>query len=209
MNRKSLYLFSEIPHWKDYFAGIREWRNEVRQALNEMLAPRIRQEIHHYQSPIVSIHVRRGDFRELRSGEDFAQVGLVRTPTDYFKSIIISLRHVAGCTLPVTLFSDGSDGELDELLRLGDVHRHRPAAAITDLLLMSRSKVVVASAGSTFGYWAGFLSDAPLILHPDHIHAPIRPPSVNTCCYEGSAVGEPDNWPRLLRDNLRAISAAC
>jgi hypothetical protein len=42
------------------------------------------------------------------------------------------------------------------------------------LILLSRSKIIITSAGSTFSYWAGFLSDSPIIMHPDHIHHSIR-----------------------------------
>ena len=42
------------------------------------------------------------------------------------------------------------------------------------MLLLSKSKIIVTSAASTFSYWSGFLSEAPIIMHPDHIHKPIR-----------------------------------
>jgi len=62
----------------------------------------------------------------------------------------------------------------------------------------------VTSAGSTFSYWSGFLADAPLIMHPDHIYAPIRPVSINERFYEGPLI--PDNQPDLIVKNITAIN---
>jgi hypothetical protein len=74
---------------------------------------------------------------------------------------------------------------------------------IVDLLLMSKSKVIVTSAGSTFSYWAGFLSDAVIIMHPDHIYSPIRPSTVDEILYEGALITEmPDT---LLQKNLKSL----
>ncbi len=39
---------------------------------------------------------------------------------------------------------------------------------------MSKAEYIITSAGSTFSEWAGFLSNAVIILHPDHIHTKIR-----------------------------------
>ena len=56
---------------------------------------------------------------------------------------------------------------------------------IVDMVLLSRSEIIVTAKGSTFSYWAGFLSDVPVILHPDHIHNYNRLPSENPELYEG------------------------
>lgn len=73
-------------------------------------------------------------------------------------------------------------------------------------MLMSKSKIIIASAGSTFSLWAGFVSDAALILHPDHIHAPIRPSSLHTSLYEGAAIGAWETWNPLLIHTIGDIA---
>jgi gamma-glutamyl:cysteine ligase YbdK (ATP-grasp superfamily) len=40
---------------------------------------------------------------------------------------------------------------------------------------MSRARIIVCSAGSTFSEWSAFLSDALVIRHPSHVHSAIRP----------------------------------
>ncbi len=199
------FVFGRVPHWANYFGDIREHRNHLRTALDALVTEGVHKQLRSHRSPIVSVHVRRGDFRKLRPGEDFAKVGLVQTDLKYFISMIRGIRNIAGEHIPITVFSDGTNDELREILSLRGIVRQPPGPAIVDLLLMSRSSVIVASAGSTFSYWAGFLSNAALILHPDHVHAPIRCAADNDGLFEGGVSGRLDEWPLLLRRNLTEI----
>ncbi len=202
-----LYVFSNMPHWRDYFEYIRDYREMVRLALFDAVAPSILHRAQSLPAPVVSLHVRHGEFRNLKPEEDFAQVGLVRTPIKYFKDTINLIRSVAEKILPVTVFSDGAPNDLEELLALPSVTLHRPQAAMVDLLLISRSRIIVPSAGSTFGYWAAFLSEAAVLMHPQHIHAPIRPANVNSNFFEGPTPAAIAECPTLLRDNIRSCSS--
>jgi hypothetical protein len=115
-----------------------------------------------------------GDFRKLLAGENFSQVGAVRTPEDYFIDIIKEIRNIKAADLPVSVFTDGYKEEFEKLFSMDNIKMVEGNPDIVDLILLSRSRVIVASANSTFSYWAAFLSDVPAILHPDHIHEPIR-----------------------------------
>jgi hypothetical protein len=150
--------------------------------------------------------VRCGDFRRLERGEDFAKTGHARAPLGYFVGLIESLRKLHGAELPVTVFSDGHDEELGELLSVPGVRRAGRNAAIVDLLLLAGSKIIVPSPGSTFGYWAAFLSDAVVLHHPDHMHEPLRPEEVNRRFFEGSAAAACEAAPALLRSNVEDIT---
>jgi hypothetical protein len=146
-----------------------------------------------------------GDFLTLKPEADFSKAGNTRTPLGYFTNIIKCLRAVHGSQVPVTIVSDGSRDQLRELLTLPGVELGARQTAIVDILRMSRSKLLIPSAASSFGYWAGFLGDCAIIMHPDHIHKSIRPDSVNKMFYEGPAVGPAQQWPELLQRNIRAI----
>ena len=147
-----------------------------------------------------------GDFRHLQAGENFAQVGLVRTPLVYFIDLIRDIRQIAGKELHVTVFSDGEAEELAPLLAISGVQRANHNPDIVDLLLMAQSQLIICSAGSTFSYWASFLSEAPVLLHPDHIHQPLRPDDVNERYFEGGIRESPDRWPSLLRQNIGELT---
>jgi hypothetical protein len=102
-----IYEFSALSSWADYFGDIREHRDEVRDALFKMLAASRRREIVRTDGRVVCAHVRLGDFRRLRADENFASVGGVRTPSEYFISLIENIRQAHGHLLPVQILTDG------------------------------------------------------------------------------------------------------
>ena len=203
--RNAVYVFNKMPHWSDYFGAIREHRGLVRELLYSELAPATRTALETSPRPCVAIHIRCGDFRNLRPNEDFAKVGGVRTPLNYFQTLIGQIR-ARRHNLPVTLFSDGTDAELAPLLALPNVTRSRARNDVLELLLMSRASLIVSAAGSTFSLWSGFLADAPLLMHSSHIHQPVRPLNVNERFYEGPATGDSSRWPALLCANIDRIT---
>lgn len=202
VENSGLFFFDEIPHWSNHFVTIKNYRQLIIESFHKELTKKVRNRIAHHPSPLVGVHIRMGDFRVLKNGEDFAQVGAVRTPLHYFKTVIHKLREILGEDAPVTIFSDGMDSELKELLLLPNVERAKDDLDIVHLTVLSKSKIIIMSAGSTFSFWAGFLSDAILINHYQHIHAPIRPLEVNVKSYEGEL--HPDkalsDYPLLERN---------
>lgn len=204
-SQRKLFVFSQIPHWADYFKGIKEHRELILESLYSMLRERHCEELEELDAPVIGVHVRMGDFRKLLPGEDFAKVGHVRTPFSYFTSAVEQLRALSGKHLPVTIFSDGYDEELRELLSLPFVTRSRATSDVVDMLLLSKARVIIPSPGSTFGYWSAFLSEAAVLHHPNHFHAPIRSEDFNRTFYEGAVNGEVDAWPSLLRENIRSL----
>ena len=183
-HKKTIYKYYSIPHWADYFKELRAHRPLVIKIMGEIVRPELRERINKLPSPLIGVHIRMGDFRALRQGEKFNEAGNVRTPEMYFQEVIQSIRNVNGSNLPVTIFTNGFSNEFKTLLTLDRVIMVEGNRDIEDMILLSKSKIIVTSAGSTFGYWAGFLSDAPIVMHPDHIHQPIRQFNFNDL-YEG------------------------
>lgn len=181
----AIYQFRSLPHWGDYFAGLKEHRDDVIRLFNQLLTNRVKAAILHLSCPVIGLHVRMGDFRKLAKGEDFSQVGAVRTPIQYFIDVIQNIRNINGSLLPVSVFSDGHEFELKDILALPNITLIKNNSDIVDMVLLSKSKIIITSAGSTYSYWAGFLSEVPIILHPDHIHQPIRLYKTESFLYEG------------------------
>lgn len=202
-----LYVFSRVPHWKDFFGDVRNHRDTVRAELPNIISQRAKETLATLPTPLISLHVRHGDFRTLKEGENFGHVGAVRTPLEYFKNTVNTIRMIAKKELPVTIFSDAVEDALAPLLALPNVRRHPPHSAIVDLLLMARSRIIVPSAGSTFGYWAGFLSDAAIMLHPEHIHSAIRSDQVNRTLFEGPTPSSVATCPELLKRTIETIGS--
>ena len=204
-SQSTIYEFSAVSHWSDYFGDLKPYRDGIRDGILNSITSARRREYMFAPKPIVCVHIRLSDFRRLKEGENFAKVGNTRTPLSYFTRIICGIREIHGSEVPVMVISDGSPDQFRELLDMPNVSLGPRNSAIVDILMMASSKVLVTSAGSTFSYWGGFLGDCALIMHPDHIHQSLRPRWVNERFFEGAAVGTPRNWPELLQRNILTI----
>ncbi len=199
-----LFLFEKLPTYHDYFKHLKPHRDEVKNLLKTVFNERILKQAFERERPVLGVHIRMGDFRKLKEGEDFSKVGHVRTPEDYFIDVIRKVREMAASDLPVSLFTDGYRHEFEKMFSLKNIEMVEGNADAVDLLLLSRSKAIVMANGSTFSYWAGFLSEAPIIKHPDHLYAPFRPNDINHAYYEGPLyLNNPD---ALLQKNLQSIT---
>ncbi|HEX3443111.1 MAG TPA: hypothetical protein VHS80_00220, partial [Chthoniobacterales bacterium] len=107
-------------------------------------------------------HVRLGDYNPSPETPSEANA---RLPMDWY---IAQLRSVlqAWPGIPIDLFSDGNDGELNELLQLPDVRRADHGDPVADLLAMTQARLLICS-GSTFSAWAAFLGQMPTIWYPE------------------------------------------
>lgn len=179
------FLYDTIPHWSDFFKNLKEYRTLAIKHLDEILHPNIKKMVSNLPAPCIGVHIRMGDFRKLQAGQDFKSVGAVRTPEEYFIDVIEKIRSINGKSLPVSVFTDGHRDEFERLFDMPNVTMVEGNPDIVDLLMLSKSKIIVASANSTFSYWSGFLSDAPFIMHPDHVHESIRLKEDGPTLYEG------------------------
>jgi hypothetical protein len=104
----------------------------------------------------VGIHVRRGDFSDT-----------ARTSLSWFVAALLALRAKLHRDVPAVVVSDGSASDLAELLALPNVTLHRTGVPLADLLVLSSSRVLLAS-GSSFSAWAAFLGGMPAVTERNH-----------------------------------------
>lgn len=200
----TVYTFNRMPPLQDYFADIREYRNLVRDSFHSIVAPKYIATVRTSEAPVIGVHIRRSDFREESGGARIGQACNVRTPLDYYKDVIQRIRAAQGAELPATIFTDGVEEEIADVLALPATRMADRNADIVDMMLLSQSRCLVVSAGSTFSYWAAFLGDCPVIKHPSH-PAPIRPETLARHIFEGPLNEQTAN--DLLVSNLRAAPA--
>ena len=112
----------------------------------------------------IAIHIRMGDFRN-PDNEDVLRKGAwnYRLPIQWYKNIISKIREVSD--MPIYIFSDAENTELKEILDLDNCNRAYFGSAISDMIALSRCKILVSSA-STFSMWASFLGQMPTIWFP-------------------------------------------
>ncbi len=184
------FVFNEVPHWNDYFLHLRENRNFIIDAFKKELSDNIVKRWNQKSAIDIGVHIRLGDFRKLQANENFAKVGATRTPLEYFIALINQIRAVSGKDLNVTIFSDGSKEELLPILALPNCNIAEVDSDLLQMLHLSKSKIIILSASSTFGQWSAFLSNAVVINHYQHCHSKIRNTTQYNHYYEG--VIDPD-----------------
>lgn len=163
------FVFDEISVGNDLFAPLKEYRPLIKDALHKMLHPRIKAILQTALKPVMALHIRRGDFK----------FGNPITENQFFIDIIRLTRETLGYDLPVTIYSDAQDNEIQTVLSLPSVARAPDNPDIVDILMMSKSKILVLSRSSTFSYWSAFLSDALIIKPHADWQNEIRPAHVN------------------------------
>jgi hypothetical protein len=198
-----IFTFNQSPHWSDYFVDLKDHQSLIKQQLLATIKPSVLAEILQRPAPEIGIHVRMGDFRILKPDDDFTKLGGVRTPFSWFIRVINCIRGIAGYDVSVTIFSDGYNHELSELLQLPQVSRATPASALSDMLTLSRSKLLITSSGSTFSSWASYLGQCPTIWHPAHFHAGVFPNNLSKSVFEGGFDPESMQMPDLLTRNIK------
>lgn len=116
----------------------------------------------------VCVHVRLGDFT--KGSQQDLKAGLPNRsiPISWYVSIVEQLQRVLPGGTKVYIFSDGTDEELSELLRLPNVQRITFGTAIADIMAMTKAKIFVAS-GSTFSRWVRFLGQMTTIAYPGQL----------------------------------------
>ncbi len=152
----------------------------------------------------IGVHVRRGDFGTARSASDFVTSGNLRTPIEWFAATLDHVRAVIGSDVPAFVVSDGPRSDLEALLRRPSVAFARTGSAIGDLLALSRSRLLIASGGSTFSAWAAYLGQMPTLTIPGQ---PLSWYKLRNC--NGYYVGEFDPCaplPPELRPQLTSLS---
>lgn len=175
--KRKLYVFNSLIHSEDndYFKELKPYRQHIKNELYKRINPALLQQLDKYSTPAIGIHVRRGDFK----------LGSKVTPISFFVDAINSVRSVSGKILPVTIFTDASKDEIEDLLSLPCVDVAVPKQDILDILLLSKSDICILSINSTFSSWAAFLNDGIILKHPEEWNPDIRPGTVNNIHYEG------------------------
>lgn len=162
-NNINLFIFTATPDWPDYFLGLREYRNFIRIKFYSTISSKFIHRANLYAPPVIGVHVRRSDFKKNENSYLIGRQPNTQAPNSYYINIIKKLRKFEHSEVPVTIFTDGRNSDIADLLELPFVQLAPQNSDIVDLILLSRSKYIVITPGSTFSYWAAFISEAFII----------------------------------------------
>ena len=171
----------------------------VRQLIENNLHPKNKAPLQDDYSNAVGIHVRLGDFSRVSVAEVEAGRHDSALPVEWYANIVHQIRKAAEKQVPVYVFSDGTDEELQPLLALPGVVRKTYGTSIGDILGLSRFPLLVAS-GSSFSMWARYLGRANCICYTNQRKQQILTPEEDK--FEIETSGE---IPAEIGERIRRI----
>ncbi|MEM7577869.1 MAG: hypothetical protein AAF328_10380 [Planctomycetota bacterium] len=156
----------------DFFRPIYTDAEVLRRRLWDITAPWVKEAVDAHRTHVgpVALHVRRGDMPEVAPGQVVNQKTLCQLPTGWFVNVVKSLQRAHGRDTPVSVFSDGTDEQLEPILALPNVRRVEGGSALADIWLMAHAKVIATSGPSTFGQWAVYLGGSGAVWYPGFRH---------------------------------------
>lgn len=162
-SQRVLVVYEGMEH---YFREILRDHALVRTELLRMTRPNHRNALAVNFYRTISVHVRLGDFSVAPINAAAVTTGHVnfRIPLSWYVEVVNEIRRGVGEDWPILVFSDGTDRELEQLLRLPRCSRAGFGSSLADMLALSRAHVLVAS-GSTFSMWASYLGRMPVVWH--------------------------------------------
>jgi hypothetical protein len=178
------------------FEPFKHDHNFVKTELLKIINPYHIEKAEEFNPNSVALHIRMGDFDEPEN-EQLLRDGAwsYRLPIKWYISIIEKIRLTSD--IPIYIFSDAADKELQAVLAINNCKRAYFGSAISDLIALSRCKVLVSSA-STFSMWASFLGQMPTIWFPGQMQQKlISNPSI----FEGE-IDYTDKLPTTLINTL-------
>ena len=115
--------------------------------------------------PFISVHVRFGDFAPPASESELTR-GMTnrRLPIEWYLEMLSAIARRRD-ELSIVIYSDGSDEELAPILAFPGVTRSSSRVAVTDLLSMAQSQLMISS-GSGLSRFGAFLGQVPRICYP-------------------------------------------
>jgi hypothetical protein len=154
----------------EYFRPLNGYNGVLKRELEKAVRPKWLD--HAAQAPAapIGIHVRLGDFQIAQSEMDLILRGGIRTPMSWYIDTLRYVRQCLGGNVPAFVVSDGRRQELADLVTMPGIEWIQTGSAISDLLLLSRAKVIIATGGSSFSAWASFLGECPILAVPGQSH---------------------------------------
>ena len=73
------FLFDRMPPWNDYFKDLKNYQPLIKKKLYDDIHQPLLDKILARPSPQIGIHIRRGDYQQPQTGEDFAEVPIPRS----------------------------------------------------------------------------------------------------------------------------------
>jgi hypothetical protein len=185
----SIYVYNKY----DYnFTDLKLHRKLIIDSLVSVLSDHRAKEIRKLKPPLIGIHIRR---------DDFVKIGYA-TPLSFYVHVLKQIRVKIGWCIPATIYSDGLESELKDILNLPQVELAEQKSDILDLIELSQSRILITSVGSSFSYWASFISKGITINYQKEWRQYIKSDSNDVISLEWY-IDYQNDLPSLLVDQIK------
>jgi hypothetical protein len=140
----SIFVFEGF---KEYFQPLLLHCDFLHTRLLAITNPKIVESVNSCREMFMGVHVRRGDFKCVN------QI----IPTVWYANTCREIRQRFGLQFKIKIFTDAKRSELGPLLELPNSDVVEGNAAIHDLLMLAKSRIIIGTSLSTFSLWASFL----------------------------------------------------
>ena len=185
----SVYIYNKY----DYnFNDLKLYRKLIIDSLVSILSDYNVKAINKLKVPLIGIHIRR---------DDFVKIGYA-TPISFYVNVLKKIRIKIGWIIPAIIYSDGLESELIDILTLPKVELSIQKADILDLIELSQSRILITSVGSSFSYWASFISEGITINYQKEWSQYIKSDSNDINSLEWY-IDDQNDLPSLLVDQIK------
>lgn len=151
---------------KNEMEDIKNDQSLVKEELLKIVRKKHLDAIKDYSGKGITVHIRMGDFYTPSSEDEIrANRKNCRLPIEWYIHTIEKIRNKVNSNVPVNIFSDAKDSEIEQILNLPNVTRYYFGSSIADMLAISKSQLLIAS-NSTFSLWGSYLGQMPTIWFP-------------------------------------------
>lgn len=150
-SEETVVIFKGVAEW---FRPLNPYQQFLYKELLSITSPCWLKAVDRLPSIPIGIHVRRGD--------------LMTTPLDWFVQTLKSVRNALGFCAEAMVVSESFSANLKKLLQEDQVRYVSTESAIGDILALAKTKVLIASGGSSFSAWASFLGQMPTLAPPGY-----------------------------------------
>ncbi|MBW7951948.1 MAG: hypothetical protein H3C56_05195 [Chitinophagaceae bacterium] len=151
------------------FKELIQYKNDIRTYLYQIAKNKWKKESDVIGFPFIGLNIRMGnDFKKTSSGGDFLtnKYDYLQTPLGWYLDTLRSIRSKIRSDFPAIIVSDGKASDLQTLLQEPNVSISNSKSAISDLLLLTKSSLLIGSGRSSFSAWASFLGEMPTFTIP-------------------------------------------
>lgn len=145
-----------VDGWVGFNGQLAEHYEEVKEYFDKEMLPTAIRAVPSSLKGFVAVHIRLGD---MPSG--------FRVPLDWYIEKINQVAAQALGNLEFLIFSDGTDAEIQDVLKLKHTKRVFYGNALADMIAISRCDIVIGSV-STFSWWGAYFGQVPCIFDRNH-----------------------------------------